>query len=333
MRAENLKKNFPKSIEKFKELLAYAKGKKIAVAGHMRPDGDCVSSQFALAHFLRRAGASEVVCVNKDPVPALYKEFVGEEIFVSAQEFNDASYEIITVDCADYARISADFHLRFPQVFACVDHHISNPLYAKINILEAEASATAELLAGLAFDCGISLSKELASSLYMGIMMDTRQLTTSSASLRTFEIVAGLVACGVDTAEAARLLYQRENFGRLKLLSEYLHSLTMHYDNKVCIGVLPLGIYDRTGSSKEETDGLVDYARNIDSVEIAVLIEMLPDGLKGSMRSKYPKVKVNEIAAEFGGGGHTAAAGFNLKMSFDDFFPKFLEALGRHLQK
>ena len=77
----------------------------------------------------------------------------------------------------------------------------------------------------------------------------------------------------------------------------------------------------------------MDYARNVDGVEIAVLLEALPDGVKGSLRSKRPETQVNEIAAQFGGGGHFAAAGFNVKMPLDEFYPKLLAIIGDHLGK
>ena len=325
---------FPESAENFRKLLDFVKGKNIAVVGHMRPDGDCISSQLAAAHIFRKAGAAKVVCVNKDPVPYLYKEFLGGENFVFAEDFAEMDFEIVTVDCADYARISPTFHERFPNPLAAIDHHVSNGDYAKISIVESTAAAAAELIAGLMLDAQMEISENIATILYMGVMTDTRQLTTSNTCLKTFKITERLVAQEVNPAEVSILLYQRERFARMKLLAHFLNTLTMHYDGQVCIGLLPQGIYEKLGATKEDSDGLVDYARNVDGVEIAAILEALPDGgVKGSLRSKHPETKVNEIAAHFGGGGHFAAAGFNVKMSMDEFYPKLLATIGKHLQK
>ncbi len=324
---------FPAYYDDFKDLLKTARGKKIAIVGHMRPDGDCISSQFALADFLRQAGAAEVVCLNQNPVPYLYENFVGTEKMLDAETFDDQSFEIVTVDCADYHRTNEALCARFPNPLACIDHHVSNRPIAKISIIDSKASATAELLAGLAFDAALKITKEAANRLYMGIVMDTRQFTTTSTRPKTFEIATKLVMSGADAPWVATQLYQREKFAKLKLLASYLQTLTIHFDGRVCIGLLPAGIYEKTGAEKADSDGLVDYARSINGVDVAVLLEDLKFGVKGSLRAKSPEYQVNEIAGKFGGGGHLAAAGFTAKDdTINTLYPKLLELIEVSLQ-
>ncbi|MBQ2722675.1 MAG: hypothetical protein IJF70_07175 [Opitutales bacterium] len=83
---------FPAFVDSFNELLTLVKDKKIAVVGHMRPDGDCIGSQFALAEFLRQAGAKDVVCLNQNPVPYLYENLGAGEKMLSTEDFTDTSY-------------------------------------------------------------------------------------------------------------------------------------------------------------------------------------------------------------------------------------------------
>jgi len=322
-------KYFPDFFADFQTLLKEAKGKNIAVIGHLRPDGDCISSMLGIAEILEAyAKPKRIVCLNKHDVPHLYEHFTYGKTVLSADDFTDESFEVITVDCADYKRVGEEFSNRFPKPLCCIDHHASNHTYAKINILDVKASATAEIIAGLAFDAGLKLSAQNANRLYMGLAMDTRQFTTTSTTLRSFEVASALVAAGANPAETALELYQREKFGRLKLLAYYLQSLTMHFKGRVCIGLLPLGIFEKTGSSKEDTDGLVDYARSIEGVEIAVLLEELPNGVKGSLRAKDVKYQMNEVAAKFGGGGHLNAAGFSTEaMGINEFVPALLSIL------
>ena len=324
---------FPAHYDDFNDLLKAVRGRKIAVAGHMRPDGDCISSQFAVAEFLRQSGAAEVVCVNQNPVPQLYENFVGNEKMLEAETFDDSSFEIVTVDCADYRRSNEKLCERFPLPLACIDHHASNRPYAKINIIDQKASATAEIVAGLAFDAKLKISPQNADRLYMGIVMDTRQFTTTSTRAKTFEIATELVKAGADAPKVAIELYQREKLAKLKLLATYLQSLTMHCNGRVCIGLLPAGVYERTGAEKADSDGLVDYARSIDGVDIAVLLEDLKNGVKGSLRAKTPEYRVNEIAEHFGGGGHLAAAGFTaVGETVNSFYPKLLEHIEMSLR-
>ncbi len=327
-----MQKFFPEFEGQFKALLESVKGRKIAVAGHMRPDGDCVSSQFALAHILREAGAAQVVCVNQNALPHTYANFAGGEELLDASEFCDGQFEIVTVDCADYLRAGENLAKRFPNPLACIDHHVTNKTYARINILDSRAAATAEIIAGLALDAFGKVSKEDADRLYMGIAMDTRQFTTSSTRTRTFEISAKLAANGADTAWVAVQLYQRESFAKMKLLAAYLKTLTMHIGGRVCMGTLPTGIYELTGAQKADSDGLVDYARSIDGVEVGILLEQMPHGVKGSLRGKTPDYRVDEVAAMFGGGGHLAAAGFTAEgEKLETFAPKLIEIFERRL--
>ncbi len=325
---------FPNSAEKFRRLLESVRGLNVAVFGHVRPDGDCVSSMFATADTLREAGAKKVVCVDAHPLPRLYKNFAFGEEIVPAKNFDGKNFHTVCVDCSSFSRTGAENFSNLP-FLATIDHHVSSgPSGALIDILEPDAAAAAELIAGMHLDSGISISQKNAERLFMGIMMDTRQLTTPSAKYRTWEIASELVKLGADPAKVARELYQRESFAKIKLLASYLKTLTMHFDNRVCIGLLESGVYERTGAEKADSDGLVDYARSIDGVEVAALLEHIPDGVKGSLRAKDPKFRVDEIAAKFGGGGHMAAAGFTAKgMDINTFYPQLLSAIEEHLRE
>ena len=328
------RKFFPNSDRAFADFLKTARGRKFAVAGHMRPDGDCIGSQVAMAFLLRKFGAESVVCLNKHEVPFLYRDFLCGEKFLGADDFCGESFEIITVDCADLARASENLGGRFPVPAACFDHHVSNKPYARVNIIEPSATATGALLAGLMFDENIDFPPEIANALYVALMMDTRQLTTSNTDLRSFEIATRLVEAGANPPEVSIKLYQREKFGRMKLLARFLDSLEMHFGGRVCVGVLKSGVYEETGSCKEDSDGLVDYARNIGGVEVAAVLEELSGGgVKGSLRSKRPETRVNEIAARFGGGGHFAASGFTAEsMGLEEVYSALLKAIEDHLK-
>ena len=329
-----MKKFFPELAKPFAELLKACVGKNIAVAGHMRPDGDCAASQFALADILLQEGAKSVVCVNQNDLPRLYENFKYGREYVNAETFEDATFEVVTVDCADYTRTNLKLCERFPTPLGCIDHHFSNNSVARINAIDPTASATAELIAGLSFDAGIKISPENANRLYMGIVMDTRQFTTSSTRALTFEIAGRLVECGADIARTAIELYQRETLGKMKLLGRFLETLKLYENSRICVGVLAEGIFAQTGSEKADSDGLVDYARSIEGVEIALLLEQMPNGVKGSLRAKTPDARVNEIAAIFGGGGHLAAAGFTAQgEKIDTFYEKILSIVKEHLHK
>jgi phosphoesterase RecJ-like protein len=101
----------------------------------------------------------------------------------------------------------------------------------------------------------------------------------------------------------------------------------------VCIGVLPMGIFDQTGATAEDTEGLVDYARSIDGVQIGVLIEERPGMIKASLRGMQSVYRMDTLAAQFNGGGHANAAGLSWKGTLGEFYPRLLAAITQRLKE
>ena len=324
---------YPEFAEPFQRLLATLSGRKVAVVGHARPDGDCIGSQVALARVLAACG-HEAVCVNSDPVPRRLQFLVGDTPFFATSDLAGSleGCAAIFVDCADNARAGERLRAIFPAPVGNIDHHLSNDGYAAINLVDSGSAATCEILAGLVFDRSLPLDAVAAQALYAGILTDTGQFRFASTSRRSFILAGELVARGASPAVAGDELYERESPGKLRLLQHFLGSLRMECGGRVCLGTLTEGIFERTGTTAEDTEGLVDYARSIAGVEIGVLIEERPDGaIKASLRAKEAAYRVDLVAAEFNGGGHACAAGLNLTSAQPDFQARLIASLSRRL--
>jgi phosphoesterase RecJ-like protein len=270
----------------------------------------------------------DVICANPDPVPRRIEFAVGDTPIVRFDGLPSGDYTAIYVDCADQSRAGEKFKTRFPAPFASIDHHLSNIGFAEHNFIDVGSAATAEILAGLFLDHHLTIDAQAAQALYTGIATDTGQFRFYSTSRRTFLIVAELMARGARPAVAATELYERETAGKLQLLQHFLASFRHECGGRVCIGTLPDGIYQATGTSAEDTEGLVDYARSIDGVEIGVLIEEAGGAIKASLRAKDPAYRVDQVAGLFNGGGHACAAGLNVKgMTIPEFQAKIVAAL------
>ena len=303
---------FPEEAPRFKALVESLRGKKVAVLGHMRPDGDCIGSQVALARLLRACGVDSV-CVNRHAVPRTLKAFVGDTTFLHESEFVSDGHRGWAVDCADLTRIGAELLVKFPEgLDGNLDHHLSNTRFAKENIVVDHVASATQLLAGIAFDLGLPVDPVTAQALYVGIATDTGQFRFRSTTPEVFEISARLVRLGASPADSSASLYEQDTFGRLDLLGRFLKSLELHDGGRICSGVIPIGTFEATGTTKEDTEGLVDYPRCIEGVDIAVLMEDLKDGVKGSLRAKDPVYRLDLLAKKLNGGGHALAAGFNL---------------------
>ena len=326
-------KFYPAYSADFARLLARLAGRKVAVVGHARPDGDCIGSQVGLARVLAAAG-HDVVCVNPDAVPRRLDFLAAGVTFLRTDDvFKDkCDYAAVFVDCADHARAGDRLKVSFPRPVGAVDHHLSNVGFAEINLVDSSSSATCEILTGLALDAGLKVDARAAQAFYTGILTDTGQFRFASTSRRTFLLAAELMTCGARPPEVGFELYERESLGKLVLLQRYLASLQMECGGRVCIGTLPAGVFEATGTSAEDTEGLVDYARAIDGVDVGVLIEERSDGtVKASLRAKDAAYRLDQIAAQFNGGGHACAAGLNLKQGTENFYARLVAALAKQI--
>jgi len=324
---------YPSLSPRFAQLLTAIAGKKVAVIGHARPDGDCIGAQIAVALVLASRG-HDVICVNPDPVPRRLLFLVEGMKFYRTDEVLDTKEDRIAifVDCADHGRGGERLKARFPMPVAVIDHHLSNVGYAEYNLVDSSSAATCEILAGVFFDNNLTVDAQAAQALFTGILTDTGQFRFNSTTRRCFVLAGELVARGAHPAEAGFELYERETEGKLRLLQHYLASLRLECGGRVCIGVLPTGIFEKTGSTAEDTEGLVDYARSIDGVAIGALIEERSDGsVKASLRAKDPAYRVDLIAAQFNGGGHACAAGLNLKTGAEGFYGRLVAAFKARL--
>lgn len=325
---------FPEHATAFASAAEALRGRRIAVLGHLRPDGDCIGSQVALARVLRQHFQVDAVCLNGHRVPRACATFVGDTPFFQVDDLSSADFPeaAVAVDCADMSRFGEKLNSAYPDILLNVDHHISNTGYANCNIVEGESSATAELLGAVFLGNGYPVDPVTAQALYVGIATDTGQFRFSSTTFRTFEICRELIRLGADPAAAAMELYERESPEKIALLQHFLASFEFLCDGRVCIGVLNQQAWDQTGAGKEDTEGLVDYARCMDGVEIGVLIEERDGEVKGSFRAKDPVQRVDLLAKRFNGGGHACAAGFNPKLPLNVLLPRLRKALREHFE-
>ncbi len=320
---------YPQFSERFQEMLRGLKGRKVAVVGHARPDGDCIGSQVGMSRLLASQGI-ENVCVNGDAVPERLHFLVPDMKFLRTDDILPIAdqFTAVFVDCADGARCGDRLQVIFPRPYAMVDHHISNQGYAEHDFVEPNSASTTEILAGVCLDLDIPIDAVAAQALYTGILTDTGQFKFPATTRNTFLLAAELFRCGAKPSEAGYELYERESLGKIQLLQMFLASFQMEYANRICLGVVTWQMFKTTNTSTEDTEGLVDYTRSIDGVDIGVLIEEREDGsLKASLRAKDPIYRMDKVAALFNGGGHACAAGLNLKQDTENFRARLVAAL------
>ena len=278
---------------------------------HENPDGDSLGSLFALQIGLKQLNKKvQAVCV--DAVPTKYRSIAGADMLISPDQMKPFSH-LICVDCADLARtgFSDDIISRANSIIN-IDHHISNQGYGQFNLMSSEVSATGILIYQLLEALGITIDESMASNLFIAISADTGHFTHANTDALCLRIASELVALGAKPNKIARDIFQTSTIGWISLLGRAIQSLEIRCDGRAAIMCLSMKDFELANAAPADVEGIIDFARNIESVEVAVLLRETAAGLiKVSMRSK-DRVDVGKIASVFMGGGHMRAAGFSI---------------------
>lgn len=300
------------------------------VVSHIQPDGDAAGSTFAVAWMLHSMG-KRFTLINEGRMPDKFMYMAGP-FSITNYETNppERAFErIVSVDCADFERIGK-VHGVFAEGYQLlnIDHHATNDGFGHVNLVREDAAATVEVLYDLTRTLGLPFSSELSSCIYSGLLTDTGGFRYSNTSPKVLTIAAELLGYGVPGYELAERLLETMTYAQVSLLKESLKTLSFAHDKKLAWLSVTLDDLRTTEASSEDMDGLVNYARNVEGVEVGVLFkEKQPGVIKVSMRSAGA-VDVARLAQSFGGGGHVRAAGCTLTGSMEEAVERIVKEVG-----
>lgn len=306
---------------------AIKKSNSIALFSHINPDGDTVGSASAL-YFALKAYGKSVYLFCDSPIVSKIKVMDGVEYY-NAEAL--PKYDLaITVDCSDLSRLG-DMYGEYEKGYikACVDHHETNPNFAQINVVEPNASATAEVMYKLivALDKNL-IDDRIAKLLYSGMITDSGCFSFSSVSTQTHSIAAELIKFNINASELCDYYTKMMPKKVFDLRMSALSKAKFYFDNKLAIILFTQEMFSLTNTGKEFTDGTINELININEVEIAIAMTEVNDKLyKCSIRTTE-KHNSADIALAFGGGGHNRAAGFALCGYLEDVKDKIIRECG-----
>ena len=300
-------KRYPKIIDRILEIIR--EHKTFCIVGHVRPDGDCVGSQLGLTLALQNEG-KKVVCWNEDAIPPKYKFLDPEGLFQKPKPGEKFDC-VIATDCATFERLGrAGKCAAHRKILINIDHHESNPRYGDVNWISAREPSCGELIFRLLKVARWPITKPIADLLFAAVSTDTGSFQYPTTRPGTFHTGAELVTRGADLAKICDEVYQSYPLSRARLLRHLYNKFKLTDHDRIAYLWLKKADFARTGATSDETEGLIDHIRDIAPVVVACVFEEVEPGLtRISLRSKNEKINVNEIAAQFGGGGHQAAAG------------------------
>ena len=299
------------------------------VTSHISPDGDNIGSTLSMYYALNKLGKN--VFYVLDDNPPLNLRFLLKDIKVlRSEEFKLEDYSIIALDCGDKKRICLnDEIINNAKKLICIDHHASNDHYGDFNYIDIDASSTCELVYNFLkrFSEVNNLNiidEKIATCLYTGLVTDTGNFAYANTHPSSFEMAKDLLLTGAKKEEIIQNVFQSNPYNYYKLLGEALNTLEI-VDNKVSSIMITKEMLKRNVISFNDVDGITSYTRDIEGVEVGILLkEKKQNEVKVSLRSKN-YVNVSKIAKTFNGGGHIRAAGCTIYDSIENAKEKVLK--------
>ena len=318
----------PETLDRAAKVLADAD--EVTLVCHVNPDADAIGSMLGLANHLAGRGVKVTAAAPNrlDDLPRWVEALPGRDHMVPPKQLPKSPKVLVTLDAADLGRLDGLTHLvDKAETTIVIDHHRTNPGFGTINLIDGEASATAELVYKVIQRMGDHLDADVAACLYAGLVTDTGRFQYESASPEVLRIAADLRERSFDHARLAQALYADGSVAYLRLLAVVLGRVKHVSEANLVWTYATRKDLDDAKVPIQETDDLIDVVRMArDSDVAAVLKEQKAGGFKVSMRSRGD-TNVAEIAEAFGGGGHRLAAGYTAKGTLEEASGALIEAL------
>jgi phosphoesterase RecJ-like protein len=312
-------------------------GERFLLTTHEGPDGDALGSLLAMHELLTQLGKDSVMflAAKEFPLPIEYRFLPLTDVFHEAPA-DVADRTLVFLDCGNIDRMPVEFLQRADAHRLNIDHHHDNTMFGTENIVDTEASCTAEIVYGLAKLLGAEITRSMAISLYVGLVTDTGKFMYENTDAEAHRMAAELIESGVDVDDIYRRLYERVPLEKTRLVARALAKVERYDSDQIALTYISADDYERTGASELHTEGIIDQVRALEGTRVAGVIRDKTDGgrwaRKVSLRSSDGAVDVSAIAREHGGGGHQRAAGFGSDMAHQELVDYIRAAAAAQLQ-
>ncbi len=290
---------------------------------HENPDGDALGSLLGLHSILTQLGKDAVMylAAKEFPLPVEYRFLPLAEVFHEPPA-DIVDRTLIFLDCGNIDRTPDGFLRDRSARVVNIDHHHDNTRFGAVNLVDVEASSTAEIIFALSKLLGAKLTPEIASALYVGLVTDTGRFSYENTDADTHRLAAELIEAGVDVDDTNRRLYERIPIEKIRLVARALERIERRDEGRLAVTYISAQDYAETGSSEVLTEGIIDHLRALEGTQVAVVVrdreEASDAARKVSLRASDGRTDVSAIARKHGGGGHQRAAGFSTDLSYTE---------------
>ena len=288
--------------------------RRVLLTSHRRPDGDGTGSMTGLASLLRAHG-KEAVIYSMDPIARRYRWLPLATTTVHTISFDDRFDCTVVVDCADVALLGGA--LPPPEVcgtLITLDHHASGHPFGDIAVWDPNAAAVGVLVHRIAVHEGWPITAEAAVPLYVSLISDTGGFRHANTNAEALRVGSELIRAGVVPSSIAASLEERPSPGKLRLLGAVLSTLELHCAGRAGVLSATTAMVEGARASWEDIEGMVNWARNVEGVQVGVLLTTAKGGgVRVSMRSRSERIDVGKVCMALGGGGHPGAGGCHME--------------------
>lgn len=297
---------------------------RFAITSHIRPDGDSMGSSLALCWILKglKKDAEVIMC---DHVPHAYTRLPGSQDVRVIDDVDRPYDAVFVIECSDVTRPGLP-SLK-DQFVVNIDHHSTTALFGDLNWIDSTAAAVGEMIYNLAKAIGAKITPEIASCVYAALLTDTGSFHFSNTTERTFKIASELVRYGAQPAKLSQAIFYNYPYAKIRLVGAVLSTLERDETGRIAWITMSKEAMENSGASEEDSDNIINYPLTVGDVEAVAFFRELPNSTyRISLRSKN-RVNVARVAEEFGGGGHTNAAGFTIQADYEQLSREVIEKL------
>jgi phosphoesterase RecJ-like protein len=314
---------------------------KVVVVTHENPDGDALGSLIATQEILAGLDKDSVMFIdaNEFPLPHEYRFFPLDGLVTAPPDDLDER-TIVFLDCGNLERNPAEaFQLPGAHILN-IDHHHDNTRFGTVNLVDPDASCTAEIIWDLMHGLGVTPNVTVAEALYVGLITDTGRFMYENTGPRAHLMAAELIEAGVDVHEIYRRVYEGVPYGKLALLARGLANVQRYDGGRLTMTALSTKDFTESGAEESYSEGVIDHLRAVQGTAVAALVrdrigDTDGDGSprrKVSLRASDDRVDVSAIARAQGGGGHRQAAGFTTVLDWDELVAFLRDEVAQQLK-
>ncbi len=311
---------------------------KVIVVTHENPDGDALGSLIAMQEILTAVGKDAVMFMDSGEFPLPYEyRFFPLPGLVSTPPDDLGERTIVFLDCGSLDRNPAEALKPPDGLMLNIDHHHDNTRFGTVNLVDPEASCTAEIVWDLLHGLGVEPTITIAEALYVGLITDTGRFMYENTGTRAHEMAAELIGAGVDVHEIYRRVYEGIPYGKLALLARGLAKVERYDEGRLTLTSLTAQDFTESGAEESYSEGVIDHLRAVQGTAVAALVrerigaaEDAPP-IKVSLRSGDDRIDVSRIARAQGGGGHRQAAGFSTALTGEELVGFLREQIAQQL--